>query len=159
MNREKTLRLSYFCRQTGKYFCRQTSTTRHILQRQKIPLKGCSQKAFIKASRNAGFPDGSEGSAAPKPAVHGERLRTPAPVQVLFPRVGKQAQPTQEHPSSRSGSVQDGWSLPQRCPDLCQAAGFQLALSSPAPVSTPDLFFIACCSSRVYPVSHLLHVM
>lgn len=98
MNEEKTPCLAYFCRQTGKCFCRQTVTTRHILQRQKIPLKGCLQKAFIKATRTAGVPDGTDGSAAPEPAVHSEQLWIPAPMQILSSREEKQEEPTWESP-------------------------------------------------------------
>lgn len=98
MNEGKTPCLAYFCRQTGKCFCRQTVTTRHILQRQKSPLKGCLQKAFIKATCTAGFPGGTDSSAAPEPAAHSEQLQIPVPVQILFSREEKQVEPTWESP-------------------------------------------------------------
>lgn len=138
MNEEKTPCLDYFCRQTGKCFCRQTVTTRHILQRQKSPLKGCLQKAFIKATHNAGFPDGS---LAPKPAVHSKWLRIPAVAQILLSKEAKQAAPTWESPGSCSGSAQDWCLLPQGCAELCQAVGFHPALSSAAPISVPDFAY------------------
>lgn len=144
--------MSHFCRQTGKNFSRRTFTTRHILQRQKIPLKGCSQKAFIKATSNAGFPDDSEGSTAPKAAVHGGQLRIPAPMQVLISRVEKQHSPPRKAPAHAQALCRTGYSLPQRCPDLCQAAGslqpclcfylqFIFLLLSAALVSTQFLIF------------------
>lgn len=69
---------------------------------------------------------------------------------------GKATQPTQESPSSCSGSVQD-WlvaspALPRPLPG-CR-------LSPALPLFLPPIYFlIAFCSSRVYSVSHLLHVM
>lgn len=85
--------------------------------------------------------------AAKAALLQNEQLRTPVPMPILFSRELKisGAHPGKPQLCARGA----GGSLPQRCPDLCPAVGFHLALSSAAPVSAPNLYFIACCSFRV----------